>query len=69
MIDWQEFAADILHRLEVFDRSISSLRKELCVSRATVHRLASGKPVEAATYLAACHWLGRSPFAYFKAAA
>lgn len=66
MIDWRELADDILRRLNVQGRSISSLHKELSVSRATMHRLAAGKPVEATTYLAVCRWLGYSPFLYFK---
>lgn len=66
MIDWRELADDILRRLNAQGRSISSMHKQLGISRATMHRLASGKPVEAATYLAVCKWLGYSPFLYFK---
>ena len=66
MIDWCELADDLLRRLNSESRSISSLHKQLSISRATMHRLASGKPVEASTYLAVCQWLGYSPFLYFK---
>lgn len=63
-IKWEELSTDILRRLNLEKRSISYLSRRLGCSRATAHRLASGRKVEAALYLATCEWLGYSPYLY-----
>ena len=65
MIKWPDLADDILRKLNAQGRSISSLRQDLQVSRATVWRLANAKPVEVSTYLAVCRWLGCSLYVYY----
>lgn len=64
-IDWASFASDIQRQARSRGSTIRGVGKNLSVRSATMHRAATGKPVEAATFLGICQWLGYSPWIYW----